>query len=170
MAGNHDISIRPHSWRSGFHIAFYVLNEEIVLGAVILFLMVKRLNLKAVSATIYLALFFALMHFVFYRWVFDDRGILEVSTLISLFMIGIFRNTLILYFDQIAYSWAFHFAWMLVMFGFDHTGGTHGESLAEFSRFNLYLGTWQMIIISSFLASAGILFLHKKSKTAGQLL
>jgi len=150
------------SWKSGLHISFYVLNEEIVLGAILLHFMTREWDMKPIHAAIALALFFSMIHYVFYRWVFDEKGIIEISTLLSLFMVGFFRNTLILVSGHIAYSWAFHFGWMVMMFGRDHRGGTEGASLAEHTRFNLYLGSWPMVAISLVLAAGALTLLLRK--------
>jgi len=162
IAAKEGVGLDAPSWKSALHISFYVLNEEIVLGAILLYFMISEWDVKPIRAAIFLALFFSIIHFVFYRWVFDERGIIQVSTLLSLFMVGFFRNTLILVSGHIAYSWAFHFGWILIMLGGDHRGGTQGASLAEHTRFNLYLGSWPMVTISLVLAAGGLTLLLRK--------
>lgn len=162
IAAKAGVGLGIPSWKSATHISSYVLNEEIVLGAILLYFMVNEWDMKPIHAAVYLALFFSVIHYVFYRWVFDERGIIEISTLLSLFMVGIFRNALILVSGHVAYSWAFHFGWMLMMLGGDHRGGVPGASLAEYTRFNLYLGSWPVLAISSVLAAGGLTSLLRK--------
>ena len=162
IAAGEGVGIHIPSWRSAVHSAFYVMNEEIVLGAILLYFMTRECHIRPFAAAVYLAVFFSLIHYVFYRWVFDERGIIEISTLLSLFLVGIFRNTLILVSGHIAYSWAFHFGWMLMMFGCEHRAEIDGASLAEYTRFNLYLGSWQMLAISLVLAAGSLTVLLRK--------
>lgn len=156
------ITIQLRNWKGYIHILFYVLNEEIVLGAITLFLMVRKLKLSPLAASLILALMFSVIHLVFYRWIFNDRVFLYITTLITLFLIGIVRNNLILYTGHIGYSWALHAGWMLVMFGCDHYSNAAGDYLSESNRFNLYLGSIPMLIVSLVLASLSIYYMNRK--------
>ncbi len=140
------------SWKDYYHDVFYVLNEEIILGPIILFNLVYKKKLKPLLASIGLAFAFSIIHFIFYKWIFDVRGIVCLSTLLSLFFIGIFRNNLILYTGHIAYSWVFHFGWIAVMLGSKHVFLDSGIELNELQKFNLYLGSTEMIILTFTLA------------------
>jgi hypothetical protein len=161
---NKDISIQFTHWKSYYHIIFYVLNEEIVLGAITLYYLVKVLKIEPLLASVLLAIAFAIFHLVFYRWIFSDRTFLNISTLVTLFLVGLVRNNLIIQTGHIGYSWALHAGWMLAMFGCTHFISLEENYLSESSRFNLYLGSSFMLIISIFLAAISIYILLKKKE------
>lgn len=152
IAGRLDIMIKFSGWRNYFHDIFYTLNEEIVLGAVLLFYLTDRLKIRPFIASALLAVIFALIHYVFYRWIFLDRGIIGISTLATLFFVGFVRNSLILLTGHIGYSWALHFGWMAVMFGSYHFDMVNEKTLGELDKFNIYLGSLEMLMISFILA------------------
>ena len=56
----------------------------------------------------------------------------------------------------------FHFGWMAVMFGSIHVDTETGKNLTELRRFNLYLGSVEMLVISIIVAGLCILYLIKK--------
>jgi hypothetical protein len=121
------------------------------------------LKIKAPLASIGLAIVFSLVHFVFYKWIFLDKGTLGVTTLLSLFFVGIFRNNLILWTRHIAFSWAVHFGWMVVMFGCKHVDLNADQQLSELTRFNFYLGSVEMLVVSFVLAGATLFILINKN-------
>ncbi len=135
------------NWRSYFHQVFYIVNEEIVLGSLPIYFLMKRLNLNKWVTACGIAILFSILHFIFYLLVFDQRGLLQLSTLITLFLVGFFRNALIISNGHIGYSWALHFGWMSVMFG-SFPMYTDGTPLREPDNFNLFLGSWIMVIIA----------------------
>ena len=174
IAGRYNIQIRFTGWRDYYHDIFYILNEEIVLGAILLFYLINKGRIRPITASIGLAVFFALIHFVFYMWIFDNRGLIRISTLATLFLVGFVRNCLIFQTGHIGYSWALHFGWMAVMFGSIHVDTETGKNLTELRRFNLYLGSVEMLVISIIVAGLCILYLIKKyssgkSAQAGKL-
>ncbi len=111
-----------------------------------------------------LAVFFALIHYIFYRWIFLDSGIIGLSTLITLFLVGFTRNSLIILTGHIGYSWALHFGWMVIMFGSMHTDITSNAYITEVDRFKLYLGSTEMLIISAIIAGIFLAYWIKKSR------
>lgn len=151
IGAKHGIVIEYSDWGCYSHIIFYTLNEEIVLGGMLLYMLTRKWKMRPLVASVLLAVFFSLVHFVFYRWIFNDRGIIEVSTLVTLFFIGIVRNNIILYTGHIGYSWALHFGWMAVMFGSWHRYVGTEKYLGELIRFNTYLGSVEMFILSGVL-------------------
>lgn len=161
IASKHNVQIRFTNWGVYYHDIFYVLNEEIVTGAILLFSLVK-VKIKPIVASIILAVFFALIHFVFYKWIFLDSGVIEILTLTTLFLIGFIRNSLILQTGHIGYSWALHFGWILVMFGCMHIDKQTNMRVTEPERFNLYLGSIEMLIISIIITGLSLLFWMKK--------
>jgi hypothetical protein len=134
-----------------------------VLGAILLFTLVYEWKIRPMIASAGLAIFFSLAHFVFYRWIFLDSGVLYISTLITLFAVGFVRNSLIILNGHIGYSWALHFGWIAVMFGSSHVNLNTHTYLGEPDRFNLYLGSPEMLFISLVLGLLFLLYWKKKS-------
>ena len=152
IGNKNGIRIDYYNWRDYYHVLFYVINEEIVVGAILLFTLVYKLKMRALVASICIAVGFALLHYVFYRWIFADRGVLGISTLITLFLVGFVRNCLILYTGHIGYSWALHFGWIAIMFGSRHTYVSTNMYVSELESFNIYLGSTTMLVLSILLA------------------
>jgi len=146
------------------HDIFYTLNEEIILGAVLLFGLVRRIKTHPLIISAGVAVIFSLIHFAFYKWIFLQKGIIAPETLLTLFLIGFFRNNLILKFRHIGYSWAFHFGWMAVMFGSYHYSINSLKPLSEPERFNLYLGSQEMFVIATILAMVSVVIFYEKGQ------
>ncbi|MCY1720238.1 hypothetical protein OU798_07780 [Prolixibacteraceae bacterium Z1-6] len=163
VALRQQIRIEFAGWKNLCHNVFYILNEEIVFGSVILFSLIRSKNVKPLAASIGLAFIFSTGHFIFYKWIFLDKGILEISTLCTLFFIAVVRNNIILYTGHIAYSWSLHFGWMFVMFGCNHIDVYTNTSMSELTRFNMYLGTTTMVVVS-FLMAVGSLYLMLENR------
>lgn len=161
IAAKHHVTISYTNWREYYHDMFYVLNEEIVMGAIILLVLAPKRKIPPMIVSMGLATFFALIHFVFYKWIFLDRGTIEITTLLTLFFVGFVRNNLILQTGHIGYSWALHFGWMAVMFGSLHYAQDKNIRLGELVRFNTYLGSVQMLIISGILAGCSLYWMKK---------
>ena len=168
IAFKHNVKISYTNWRDYYHDVFYILNEEIVIGSILLFALVNKRNIRPIIASVGLAIFFALIHFVFYKWIFRDRGILRISTLTTLFLVGFVRNSLILQTGHIGYSWALHFGWMIVMFGSMHIDLNTNLTITESERFNLYLGSIEMLIISTIIAGLSLAYWIKKVQPTTQ--
>ena len=96
IASKNHVIIEMTNWKSYYHDIFYILNEEIVIGALLLLPPVLKRKIPPLIASLGLAMFFALIHFIFYKWVMRDRGILELTTLITLFCVGFIRNNFII--------------------------------------------------------------------------
>lgn len=163
-AGKKGISIAFSSVYNYYHDVFYIINEEIVYGAILLYFLIQKYKINKIVASIGLALVFSAGHFILYKWVFLQTGILSIKTLTVLFLIGILRNNLIILSKHIGYSWALHFGWMAVMFGSVPFWLESGEGLTEPERFNIFLGTNFMLFVSSFLAGLSIYYLAKSKK------
>ncbi|BDX39484.1 hypothetical protein CYCD_28390 [Tenuifilaceae bacterium CYCD] len=156
--------IQIADWRDYYHDIFYILNEEIVLGAIILYYLVNKQRIKPIIASVELAIAFSLIHFVFYKWIFNDKGIIEITTLITLFLAGFIRNNLILHSGHIGYSWALHFGWIVIMFGSFHIYSDSKNPLSEPEKFNAYLGSTEMLVLSLALAICSLIYM-KRTKT-----
>ncbi len=74
------------------------------------------------------------------------------AALVTLFFAGILRNNLIIYAGHIGYSWALHFSWIIIMFGKSLRYSEQWGEVSEPERFNIYLGSVEMALISSVLA------------------
>ena len=162
IAVKNNVMISYTNWRDYYHDIFYILNEEIIIGAMLLFSLVNKRKIRPLIASIGLAVFFSLIHFVFYKWMMRDRGILEITTLLTLFCVGFVRNSLILWTGHIGYSWALHFGWMVIMFGSMHIDLTTNLRVTEPNRFNLYLGSIEMLIVSIIIAGLSLVYWIKK--------
>ncbi|MCX6726960.1 MAG: hypothetical protein NTY75_04130 [Candidatus Shapirobacteria bacterium] len=156
IADKQNLTIQFLNWRDYYHDIFYILNEEIVLGALTLYLLVNKRKIKPIVASVGLAIFFSFMHYVFFRWIFADKGIIQIPTLITLFLIGFVRNNLILVKGHIGYSWALHIGWIVIMYSTVQIG------MNEPYIFNTYLGSIEMLIISSVLAAISLIHWIKK--------
>lgn len=159
-----DVEFELNDPRTYFHIGFYVLNEEIVLGGITLYFLIKRLKINPLIASVGLALFFSLVHFVFYKWIFLQTGQVTFEALTTLILIGFVRNNLILQYRHIGYSWALHFGWSAVMLGsHSYWINTHSD-LTEPERFNIFLGSIELLVISGILAVLSMIFMLRAHK------
>jgi len=162
IGSKHNIRIEYYNWRDYYHVLFYVLNEEIVLGAILLFALVYKWKIRPLLASLCLAVLFSLIHYVFYKWIASESGNLGISTLITLFLVGFVRNSLIIQSGHIGYSWALHFGWIAIMFGSGHTYLDSYMYFSEPDSFNLYLGSIEMLIISIILSGFFLAYWIKK--------
>ncbi len=162
IGNKRNIQIEYYNWRDYYHVLFYVLNEEIVIGAILLFALVNKWKIRPVVASLCLAVFFSLIHYIFYKWIFVDRAVIGISTLITLFLVGFVRNSLIIQTGHIGYSWALHFGWIAIMFGSSHTSLNTSMYFTEAEIFNLYLGSTEMLIISIIMAGFFLAYWIKK--------
>ena len=162
IGSNNKIGIQYTDIGNYYHDIFYILNEEIILGGIAIYILVNRFKIKPLLVSIGLALLFSIIHFVFYRWIFLQTGLIETQTLITLFLVGLVRNNLIIVTRHIGYSWALHFGWMVVLFGsFPYWIDTN-TGLTEPERFNIFLGSNEMLILSCIVAGLSFLYLIKK--------
>jgi hypothetical protein len=163
------IIVEPGGFGNLFHNVFYSLNEEMILGAILLNAIRKNYKrIHPVAISILVAGVFALLHYVVYRWFFNEesaRGILTITTLATLFAVGVLRNNLILTTGHIGYSWALHFGWIAAMFGSNHLNLKNNlEDFTEAEIFNLYLGsTWILMMVVSLSVLSFFLYLNRVS-------
>ena len=126
---------------------FQVLNEEIVLGAWLLFSLEARVR-RRVPLALGAALVFGLLHFALYFFGGHQRS-LEPTTLLTLVAVGALRNALILGCRHIGHAFAIHCAWNLVMFSGTWVERASGTALLEPELFDALLGAWAMVGLSS---------------------
>ncbi len=165
LASGRGIVLSMHSVQSYVHDVFYILNEEIILGSLLLYLLVHKLNMAPLLSSAALALAVAVLHLVFYKWVFRDPGYLHSGALLSLFLTALLKNNLILHSRHIGYAWAIHFGWMVVMFGSEHLYGTNGQRLTDLEKFNYYLGSPITVILSLLLAGGSTWLLVRSGRS-----
>ena len=164
IGSKNGVNIQFSSFGSYYHDIFYVLNEEIILGGIAIYLLISKYKLPSLLASVLLALAFSVIHYVFYRWVFLDTGIIKPLTLIVLFLVGFVRNNLIIVYRHIGFSWALHFGWVAVMLGSYPYRSESLEGLSEPEKFNMFLGSREMLIIAAVLAVLSYLQLARKQK------
>ncbi|MFC2084626.1 hypothetical protein ACFLS9_06190 [Bacteroidota bacterium] len=132
------------------HTVGQTLNEEIVLGALLLFSIKNKYSkLPPLVISILVAFIFSVMHYIFYAWIFipKEAGILSITTLFCLFSIGVLRNSLILKFGHIGFAWVIHLSFNIVfLWSVYYTAG--GQELNEAATFNLIFGSQIMVILS----------------------
>ena len=164
IAEGNNIQVQPGNYGDILHTFFYSLNEEIIMGALLLKGIKHRwLNVSEWKISVGIALGFSILHFVFFKWIFLNSGNLNFTILLSLFFVGIFRNNLILKTGHIGYSWAIHFGWVFPMLGCAHFNKIQENYLTDFERFDIYLGDNTTAIISAFLAISSFLIFRKKT-------
>ena len=161
------------TWASALvHTVGQTLNEEMVLGALLLRAVrsrLKSIHPLAISAGV--ALLFSLAHYAFYRarpsWSWN-YGTLSVATLASLFAIGVVRNNCILSTGNVGYAWAIHLGWNAVFVnGTYRWPGSYAE-LAEPAMFNAILGHAALVALSVALMGLSLLlFLRKRPPWPG---
>jgi hypothetical protein len=110
-------------WDRHIQRFFQVLNEEVVLRALILPLILLKLRNRLVTAALIGALFAAL-HVLLYRYLPVEAPLTRVAIL-NLFLFGFACNWLFLRWHHIWFSTSIHLAWNLSRFGkdFRHIGG-----------------------------------------------
>jgi len=131
------------------HTIFQTLNEEILMGAVLLFsLQNKFFKEQPLFLSIVAGAIFSVSHYFTYRYFFTaESGVLSYYALFALFAAGVIRNNLILLSNNIAYSWMIHLAWNWVFFGGNYY--TNGLKLMQVEQFNIIFGNENFIITAS---------------------
>jgi hypothetical protein len=164
IAGNNGVSIQPEAFTSYLHNVFYILNEEIILGSILLYLLVRRFKIKPIHASLGLAILVSLAHFILYKWYFRDKGYLDIITLLSLTLVVFVKNNLILRHRHIGYAWALHFSWMAVMYGSRHYHNDTLEPLTDLEKFNLYLGSFWVMVACLIMAGFDLINYRKDAR------
>lgn len=160
-------------WSHIYHTAFYTLNEEIMLGSAVLYILIDRLKIQPLVSSVLLAFCFSLLHFAVYKWIFSQKGVLLPTALMTLFFAGILRNNLIIHTGHIGYSWALHFGWVSVMFGKSLQYKGEWTEISEPERLNVFLGSAELVLITALLAGFSSVYLLKilcfEKKLTGRL-
>jgi hypothetical protein len=165
IAASEHITFTPawesKKWTALTHTVGQTLNEEIVLGALLLKSIRKKTRAAhpcVTSAAVALA--FSLAHYLFYCARppgSSNYGTLSVVTLVSLFAIGMARNNCILSTGNVGYAWALHLGWNAVFINSTYTWPSSNTRLAEPAMFNVVLGNTTMVAISLALMGLSLL-------------
>jgi len=152
------------------------LSEEIVLGALLLFSLSRKLRRwRPIVISVGAAAIFAMLHYAFYavRTSADfNAGRLTVVALTALCLVGVLRNNLILGCRHIFFAWALHFGWNVNMFRGEFRLKT-GQQLNEPQRLNdllthpLILGVIVLGVLTSAWLFRGALFTSPAAGTEG---
>lgn len=137
-------------------------NEEMLIGALLLMGLERRFKkLDKNYIAIIVALIFSLMHQELYRWSPVQSGeLLTLTTLMTLFFIGILRNSLILKTRNIALSWAIHLSFNMVFFSGLFINTKTGKFPGEPEVFNIVFGNPIMLVLTGLLALTSIIWLN----------
>lgn len=124
-----------------YHL-FQTLNDEIVIGALVLFTAERLCKRKAgVLYASVLAMVFSAGHYVFFEYIAAHRGTLQFTALISLFFAGFVRNYLILLTRSVYASWALHALWNSLLFsGYFFSYADNGFLQRDVERLNIVMG------------------------------
>lgn len=153
---------KPHPLELIVHTIGQTLNEEMILGALLLTSLVSRFQrapLLLVSAVV--AALFAVLHYIFYAWrpaSMISYGLLSTITLLTIFAVGLLRNNLILAAGNIAFAWAIHLGWNLVFMDSSYVS-TAQARLAEPAVFNAILGNVLVLGVIAAFAAGSVLYL-----------
>ena len=138
------LTLHPWSpWRTAMFV-FQALNEEVVLGYVLVMGLVRATG-RPVLVVVVVALVFAALHHVMYRVGIFQHALLA-STLVTLAGVGIIRNGTIVMAGHIGYAWALHAAWNLIMFsGLWRKTGTE-RHLTEPETFDAFFSSLWLVV------------------------
>lgn len=145
-------------------IPFQTLNEEIVLRAMLLYLLI-RLKWNSWIIALIPAILFSAIHFAFYY--FNNRGnegSIEFFALISLFMFSISGNLIYLKTKNIGIPWALHCGWNFNQFGniIKPIDKNSPNIVSEFMTFNLLEGSGSIVVFSTILSIISVLIYTNK--------
>lgn len=137
-------------------------NEEILIGALILFGIERKFSkINNNCIAIIVALFFSLMHQALYKWSPVQPGeLLTLTTIITLFFVGLLRNALILKTRNIALSWAIHLSFNIVFFSGFFIDIETLNYPSEPEVFNIVFGNFTTMTLTGLLALASMIWLN----------
>lgn len=165
IASQNGINITKRFYLGVDHIFFYTLNEELILGALLLFsLRNKFKDLNPIYISVLTAAAFSIPHYIMYMWIFEIHEALSLLTLVSLFFIGVLRNNLILKTGHIGYSWVLHYSWIKIMLGFTYYNSATDHFFSEVDTFNQFIGNGLTFTIVFVCASLSTFWLLRKQK------
>ena len=143
--------------------ACQALNEEVVLGALLLFGLERHVPHRVLLAIVVSAVF-AGLHFLLYR-VGGMQHTLLPATLVTLFAVGVLRSGWILQARHIGYAWALHAGWNLVMFSGRWQESETERTLTEPEVFDALLGSRPLTLLSVIAAGMLLLVMSRSGKS-----
>jgi hypothetical protein len=136
-------------------------NEEMLIGAFLYCVLNVDLKIRKKFHCNWVAIIFSLMHQGLFKWSPVQSGeLLTLTTIVTLFFVGILRNSLILKTRNIAMSWAIHLSFNIVFFSGLFINGKTGKFPGEPEVFNIVFGNLTMLILTGLLASISIIWLN----------
>jgi hypothetical protein len=149
------------------HTIGQTLNEEMVLGALFLKAIKDRFRFLRPSVTSTgVALIFSALHYAFYGLrppQSANYGILSMTTLVSLFAMGVVRNNCILSTGNVGYAWALHLGWNIAFIDGSFYLPAPSIRYPEPAMFNLILGHGTVATVASLFMALSFLLLAKGS-------
>jgi hypothetical protein len=129
------LSARPYAYPPAhIHQFFQVFNDEIVLRAALLTLLLRTVPYPK-TVIILTAALFSVAHHVLYRLNGVD---IDWPAMVSLFSFGVIANALFVRYRHIGYGCALHYAWNFYRFNSTYSLG--GRALSEGMTFNYIEG------------------------------
>jgi len=164
----------PHEVPWYLHTVAQTLNEEMLLGAVLLGGIRRRLpRTSPLRISIGVAAAFALFHLAFYGArtpEMPNYGVLSAATLLALFLVGIVRNNLILATGHVGYAEAVHLGWNAIFLGGAFRwAGEGGAAMTEPERFDAFVGSPAVIVLGAVGAVATAWLLRRNGDAASRL-
>lgn len=137
-------------------------NEEMLIGALLLMGLERKFKeLDKNYIVIIVSLVFSLMHQGLYKWSPVQSGeLLTLITVLTLFFVGILRNSLILKTRNIAFSWAIHLSFNMVFFSGLFINVRTGKFPSEPEVFNIVFGNLIMLVLTGLLALISMIWLN----------
>ncbi len=148
-------------------------NEEMLIGAFLLLGIERKFKkLDRNFIAVLVALIFSLMHQGLYKWSPVQSGeLLTFTTILTLFFVGILRNSLILKTRNIAFSWALHLSFNMIFFSGFFVNIESQKFPSEPEVFNIIFGNTTMLILTGLLALISMTWMNidrfKMKKTKG---
>lgn len=133
---------------------FQVLNEEMILRAFLLVLLM-RLVKRPLAASVVTAGLAAGVHFLLYRFG-PPRAALSIGALTTLFLVALALNQFFFSSGNIAVPFGIHLGWNFTRFGHDWIAQSSGENLPEGMDFNLIEGNIAVMALAAILLLAAV--------------
>jgi hypothetical protein len=122
---------------------FQVLNEEMVIRAFLLTVLI-RLVKRPIIVCVVVAALFAVLHFLLYRFG-PPNTVLSIKALTTLFLVALALNQFFFTTGNIAVPFGIHFGWNFTRFGNDWVAQSSGIHLPDGIAFNLIEGNFIVV-------------------------
>ncbi len=155
------LQVQVHTYRPKYVGQFFqVFNDEIVLRAAVVTVLLRWFQYPK-SVSLVLAAFFAVGHYLLYRFHGSDIGWEAMTTL---FALGAIANLLFVRFGHVGYSLAAHYAWNFYRFNGSYF--VEGHEIAQGETFNYVEGNaW--VAITSLVAFLFVFTVFSRGECSG---